>query len=207
MEEAWLERWQEGRIGWHQAEGNASLKKHWRVTGCKVLVPLCGKSQDLLWLADQGNEVIGVELSELAIQSFFAEQMLDYTISGGELPAYRATGRPITIYCGSFFDLHAVRCDAHYDRGALVAVPAESRAAYATHVSSLLANDAEQLVIALQYDQAQASGPPFSVPADELLAYWPGLVCIDEYDDLENAPPKFIEAGLSKMIEKVWRTP
>jgi len=206
MDEAWLERWQEGRIGWHQAEGNPSLKKHWRATGRQVLVPLCGKSHDLLWLAEQGNEVVGVELSALAIESFFAEQMLDYTIRGGELPAYCATDRPITIYCGDIFDLKSVRCDAHYDRGALVAVPVDSRAAYAAHVSSLLTDDAEQLVIALQYDQAQASGPPFSVPPDEVLSYWPDLVCIDEYDDIDNAPPKFIEAGLIELIEQVWRT-
>lgn len=207
MDEAWLERWQEGRIGWHQAEGNPSLRKHWRATGRQVLVPLCGKSHDLLWLAEQGNEVVGVELSELAVKSFFAEQMLDYTIRSGELPAYCATDRPITIYCGNFFDLQSVRCDAHYDRGALVAVPVDSRADYAAHVSSLLTDDAEQLVIALQYDQAQASGPPFSVPPHEVLSYWPDLVCIDEYDDIDNGPPKFIEAGLAELIEQVWRTP
>ena len=41
MAEAWLERWQEGRIGWHEDEGNASLKRHWRGSGRSVLVPLC----------------------------------------------------------------------------------------------------------------------------------------------------------------------
>ena len=207
MEESWIERWREGRIGWHEAQGNASLKKHWRATGRQVLVPLCGKTHDLIWLAEQGNEVIGVELSELAIRAFFTEQTLNYTIQDGELPAYQAAEKPITIYCGSFFDLKSVRCNAHYDRGALIAMPAEVRASYAEHANSLLTQDAEQLVIALEYDQTQAIGPPFSVPSDELLSYWPTLLCVDEYDDIDNAPPKFIAAGLTEMIEKVWRSP
>jgi thiopurine S-methyltransferase len=207
MDEAWLQRWRENKIGWHEADGNASLKKYWRVQGRQVLVPLCGKSHDMLWLAEQGNEVIGVELSELAIKAFFAEQSLDYTIRRGELLAYEASGLPITIHCGNFFDLRSLRCNAHYDRGALIAVPVESRATYAAHVNALLTDDAEQLLITLQYDQAQAEGPPFSVPSDELLSYWPDLLCVDERDDIDNAPPKFIAAGLTEMIEKVWRSP
>lgn len=207
MTEAWIERWLEGRIGWHEVDGNSSLKKHWRSAGRQVLVPLCGKSHDLRWLADQGNTVVGVELSELAIKAFFAEQQLDYTIQSGELQAYRAIDQPITIYCGNIFELRSLQCDAHYDRGALVAMPAELRASYAAHISSLLTQDAEQLLVVLEYAQSQANGPPFSVLAGELLGYWPNLVCIDEYDDIENAPPKFIEAGLTEMIEKVWRSP
>lgn len=207
MEQQWIERWQEGRIGWHELDGNASLKKHWRSTGRRVLVPLCGKSHDLLWLAGQGNQVIGVELSELAIRAFFDEQAIEYSIEDAELPIFQTSDQQIGIYCGNIFDLKALRCDAHYDRGALIAMPAERRPHYATHVDSLLARDAEQLLITLEYDQSKANGPPFSVSTDEVHSYWSDLVCIDAYDDIDNAPPKFIEAGLSKLIEKVWRSP
>ena len=48
MNEPWIERWKEGRIGWHEPEGNASLQRHWRGTGLRVIVPLCGKTPDLL---------------------------------------------------------------------------------------------------------------------------------------------------------------
>ena len=58
MHEMWLERWQEGRTGWHEDTGNESLMRHWRVTGRRVLVPLCGKTPDMRWLADHGNQVI-----------------------------------------------------------------------------------------------------------------------------------------------------
>ena len=203
-QEPWIERWQEGRIGWHETDGNANLKKHWHMTDCRVLVPLCGKTPDMKWLADLGNHVIGVELSELAVAAFFVEQDLDYTVTDGEMRAYQSTDPAITIYCGDYFTLQCERCDAHYDRGALVAIPQELRAAYAAQTRTLLTEAAEQLIITLEYDESIANGPPFSVSGDELLAYWPDLVCVDSYDDIGNGPPKFIEAGLTRMIETVW---
>ena len=204
MSEPWLERWQEGRIGWHEEDGNASLKKHWRATGRTVFVPMCGKSVDLRWIAAQGNRVVGVELSDIAIESFFAEQGLAFSVVQDELPRYDAIGVDVSIYCGNLFDLTSIRCDAHYDRGALIALPAAQRSAYALHVSSLLTDDAEQLVITLDYDEEIAQGPPFSVGDEEFLAYWPHLDCVEQRDDIANAPPKFLDAGLTEFIEKVW---
>ena len=207
MSEPWIERWQQGRTGWHQVDGNAGLRTHWSETGRRVLVPMCGKTPDLKWLADQGNDVVGVELSHLAIEAFFDEQELDYDVLDGELPTYRARGAAITISCGDYFELKSVRCNAHYDRGALIAMPASKRAAYARHTSSLLEEAAVQFIITLEYDQTMADGPPFSVPSAEVLSYWPGLVRFDAQNDIENAPPKFIAAGLTEMIEVIWRSP
>lgn len=206
MTESWLDRWQEGRIGWHETSGNMSLKKHWRISGRTVLVPLCGKSVDLRWLAEQGNQVVGVELSSIAVEAFFAEQELAYSVAEGDLLRYEASNADITIYCGDFFALNSVQCDAHYDRGALVALPAEMRPLYAAHVSSLLTDDAEQLLITLEYDSSVANGPPFSLGDAEILGYWDRLECVDDYNDIDNAPPKFLEAGLTAINEKVWRT-
>ena len=112
----------------------------------------------------------------------------------------------ITIFCGDFMELDGVRCDAHYDRGALVALTADLRPGYAAKVRSLLTDDAEQLVITLGYDQSIANGPPFSISQEEVLQYWSGLECVDRYDDTPNAPPKFLDAGLTEIIETVWRS-
>jgi thiopurine S-methyltransferase len=125
MIESWLERWQEGRIGWHEEGGNASLRKHWRAAGRCVLVPMCGKTVDMLWLEEQGNSVVGVELSDIAARAFFEENDLQYTIREGKLPAYVAEDRNITIYCGDLFDFDEPGHTGWYDRGAFVATPAE----------------------------------------------------------------------------------
>ena len=105
-------------------------------------------------IAGQGNRVVGVEVSHIAVEAFFAEQRLDYTVTDGSLQRYDAVGADISIYCGDFMALTGVQCDAHFDRGALVALHAEVRRRYAAHVRSLLTDDAEQLVITVGYDQS-----------------------------------------------------
>ncbi len=204
MNEPWIERWQEGRTGWHEPSGNRNLQKYWTHTGRRVLVPLCGKTPDLLWLESRGNEVVGVELSEIAVIAFFEENELEFERIDGTLPGYRAIDRNVSLYCGDFFAFEAGPFDAHYDRGALIALTEDLRPRYAAHTSSLLTENAAQLVLTIEYDQSVCNGPPFSIVPDELLSYWPRLQRHAVIDDTENAPPKFLEAGLDAMHEIVW---
>lgn len=206
MTEPWLERWEEGRIGWHEPSGNASLKRYWEFAGGRrVLVPLCGKSVDLLWLESCGNHVVGVELSEIAVREFFADNELEVRITDAGR-RYRAVDRDIEIVCGDYFDFDEGGFDGHYDRGALVAMPAAERGRYAAHTSARLAAPAAQLIITLEYEQSVVEGPPFAVFSDEVLSYWPSLERVAAYDDIANGPPKFRDAGLDEMIEVVWRS-
>ena len=83
--EFWRKRWQEKRIGFNQSAANPLLVeyiKHLNLSaGSRIFVPLCGKSIDMAWLAAQGYDVVGVELVETAVQDFFVEQNIQYTIS------------------------------------------------------------------------------------------------------------------------------
>lgn len=204
MSSDWLERWQLGRIGWHEEGGNKRLQQHWKISGKRVLVPLCGKSRDLLWLQQQGNEVVGVELSEIAAQAFFDENELAYDIVDGEMTAYVAKERPITIYCGDYFAFSAGPFSGYYDRGALVAIAPELRVRYVQHTRSLLETNAAGLVVTVEYDQSVANGPPYSISAATMQALWPDMERADAFDDMQNCPPKFIEAGLNELLEVVY---
>ncbi|ANO50298.1 thiopurine S-methyltransferase [Woeseia oceani] len=207
--EDWLGRWREGRTGWHEERGNAALQEYWPPlpAGTRVLVPLCGKSVDMLWLANRGLEVVGVELSALAIEAFFAEHAIAFDIDdSGALTRYRAVDRPVTLYCGDYFELACEPCAALFDRGALVALPESLRPAYARHTDSLLTSSAVRLLVTLEYDQQRASGPPFAVTAEEVQRYWPHLQRISVRDDIADAPPKFRAAGLTELLEVVWRS-
>jgi thiopurine S-methyltransferase len=119
----WQERWQRNQIGFHQATVNPYLQRHWPAFahGAKVLVPLCGKSLDLAWLAGQGVRVLGVELASQAVEAFFAEQGLQPTVvREGEFVRYSAG--ELDMWCGDFFALTAddvAGCAALYDRAAL----------------------------------------------------------------------------------------
>ncbi|MFK7741056.1 MAG: thiopurine S-methyltransferase [Planctomycetota bacterium] len=206
MHEHWLQRWEDGHIGWHRDLVHPALTSHWPARGTKVLVPLCGKSIDLCWLADQGHQVTGIELAERAVRAFFAEQNMPHDVVPGALPAWRAQSAPITLHCGDYFAYRQGGFEAHYDRGALVALPPSLRPAYAKHTTSLLAANAEQLVVTVEYDSSIADGPPYAIPPSELQRYWPQLECVERREILAEAPPKFRAAGLTSVIEAVWRT-
>ena len=207
MVEPWLERWEQGRIGWHEPHGNANLKKHWPdlSEGSRVLVPYCGKALDLIWLADRRLDVVGVELSAIAVESFFNERKLNYDVDNdGKLLRYRSHDQAITVFCGDYFDFESQPFDALFDRGALVAVPADERLRYVEHTKALLKENAYRLIITLEYDQAAANGPPFAVMPDEINSYWDDLQMLSRHNDIDNCPPKFKAAGLTEVMESAW---
>ena len=172
-------------------------------------MPLCGKTPDLAWLESRGNDVVGVEVSAIAAEDFFVEHGLDFEQKGGRFPVYAATGRRISIVCGDYFEIDSEAAggpfDACYDRGALVAVDPARRADYVAHTLELLLPAADYLLIAVEYDQSVADGPPYSLDSDMLAELLPGLDRVAAVDDLENCPPKFHDAGLEAFHEVVYK--
>lgn len=83
--EFWQEKWQRRDIAFHQAAANPLLVRSFKqlalAPGARVFLPLCGKSLDIHWLLAQGYQVVGAELSEMAVQELFAELGLVPTIS------------------------------------------------------------------------------------------------------------------------------
>lgn len=211
--EFWLDRWRLNQIGFHQAQFNARLLRHWSSLevppGARVFVPLCGKSRDMLWLADQGYPVLGIELATAAIDAFFTEAELSSTQRRhGALTLYESTR--IDIYCGDFFELTPLELagvDAVFDRGALVALPSEMRARYAGHLLSILPARAEILLLTLEYDQARVAGPPFSVSEAEVDALFGSRCSIDvlEATVSDRVPPHFEANGIREAGESVYR--
>ena len=71
--ELWQQSWRDRKTDFHQKIVSPHLVRFWSSLGLaasdRVFVPLCGKSLDLLWLAQQGHTVIGVELSPLAARA------------------------------------------------------------------------------------------------------------------------------------------
>jgi len=207
LTEDWIDRWQTGRIGWHEPQGNAGLRAHWPqlAAGATVLVPLCGKSPDLLWLAERGFVVTGVELSAVAAETFFSENNLAFSVDEGTaLRRYVASDRTLEIFVGNYFEFFHASFDALYDRGALTALPPDVRNRYADHTNSLLRENATRLIVTLEFDQDIVAGPPFAVLPDEMAAYWGKLTRVFEKDDIATCPPKFIAAGLTEISEVIW---
>ncbi|MBM6551703.1 thiopurine S-methyltransferase [Marinomonas ostreistagni] len=203
----WLERWQAGRIGFHRDEVNPWLTQYWPqvARGAKVLVPLCGKSADLLWLANQGYDVTGVELSPMAVVQFFGDNDLTYqTEQVGHLKIHQAHDLPLRIVEGDYFDFDETGFDACYDRAAMVAMPEEKREQYVQHTKQRLQAGASLLLITLSYDGEQA-GPPFSVLDDEVQELWGEWIRKLASEDLLQLDERYQGAERSFYEESVWR--
>jgi thiopurine S-methyltransferase len=181
--EFWRSRWREGAIGFHEGVPNAYLATHLdALPRGRVLVPLCGKTEDLAYLAAHGREVIGVELVEAAAQSFFAEHGATPTVTPrGALTAY--TAGTITILVGDLFTVTAAdvgQIDGIYDRAALIALPPDVRPRYVAHLGALTGAATPVLLIGLAYAQRTMQGPPFSVPDDEVHARYDAVTLLAE---------------------------
>ena len=135
-------------------------------------MPLCGKSLDMVWLAAQGHEVLGVELAPLAVEQFFAENELRPVIHESSYGRHYVAGN-IEIICGDIYNLDArilSHCVGAYDRAALVALPESMRASYVRHVYGQLSPSWRGLLITLDYPQEEMAGPPFSIADSEAQA-------------------------------------
>jgi len=207
----WHRRWRKNEIAFHQQDINTHLQHCWNrlelKPGERIFVPLCGKSLDLLWLAGQGHPVLGVEISRLAVESFFRENGLN--------PQIRRTDRfeiwqadAFTLLCGDFFaliptDLSDVA--SVYDRASLIALPPVMRQQYARHLTAILPPSASVLLVTLEYPQEAMQGPPFSVEEPEVKALYENAYDIERLYVHDALPenPRFHDR-LSRLEEKVY---
>jgi thiopurine S-methyltransferase len=210
--EFWHERWHLGETGWHLDRVNPGLEKHWGQLAlpseARIFVPLCGKTEDLAWLAAQGHRIVGVELSPVAAEAFFTEHAWrPEVIQTERLRSFRADR--IEILCGDYFQLQRAdlgQVDGIYDRGALVALPPETRERYVLHLRALLPSPVCSLLVALDYPQHQMPGPPFAVSPAEVLRYFADtheIQALETNDALVDSP-RFRDRGVTEMTESVF---
>lgn len=209
--EFWLQRWEQGQTRFHQQQVLPLLQKHWPALGvrsdARVLVPLCGKSLDMHWLAAQGHRVLGVELSPLAVEQFFAEAGLNPQRHASRYGEHFVAG-DIEIIRGDAFALDAELLHdvaAVYDRAALVALPPPLRARYADRVYAALPQGARGLLVTFEYPQEQMDGPPFAVEEAEVRARFAGFAPqLLERRDLLAQEARFREQGLDRFDTAVY---
>ena len=207
----WESRWQEGRIGFHLPEVNPYLIRHYREflknSPENVFVPLCGKTLDLPWLANIAKKVVGVELVSKAVEEFFTENKIFRSIqSAGKLQLFKSD--TIDIFKGDFFDLtqeHTGFFEAIYDRGSIVALDSPERQKYAEHLLSFLVPGGRLLLITLEYEQDQMSGPPFSVPDKEIEMLFSQYGRLELFETSDILDIRLRKKGLDGILERVYQ--
>ena len=106
----WHDRWATNQIGFHQPAANPLLVTHCAALALpsagRVLLPLCGKTLDIAWLLAAGYQVVGVELSELAVQQLFAELGATPRIQVLNDALQRYETDNLTVFVGDIFALN-----------------------------------------------------------------------------------------------------
>jgi thiopurine S-methyltransferase len=167
----WLKLWRDRRTEFHQKTVNKFLAQFWSglqlIQGSRVFVPLCGKSLDMIWLANEGYKVIGVELSPVAVKAFFRENHLR--------PVRRRMGKftvwehgNIAIFCGDYFSLDKAdlgHIDMVYDRAALTALPEDIRKLYVAQLRLIVPESAKVFLLTTE-DTEENLADQMATPVD-----------------------------------------
>ena len=206
----WHEAWREDRTSFHQNEVHPELRTHadWFLSRGphEVLVPLCGKSCDLGWLARQGHRVLGIELSMIAIEALFErERWTPSPFKQDGVQGWRWGA--VTILCADLFTLPATfdpRCSRLWDRAAMVALPDAMREAYVRRVRSLLTEEACGLVSTLESVPEDRGGPPFSVGHAELERHYMGAH-VERLSEQRPDPESYLSRGYTDLKTFTYR--
>ncbi|PMM44181.1 thiopurine S-methyltransferase [Vibrio splendidus] len=207
--EFWHNKWAANQIGFHLEDVNPLLIEFWKKTEPSyeksVFVPLCGKSEDLIWLATKHEDVQGVELSQIAVRAFFSEHLYTPTVTriSGQHELYQFD--ELSVYTGDYFSAPIRPVDIIYDRASLVALPAEMRVQYIERLKQRLKPGGKILLVTLDYDQSEMAGPPFSVPKLEIDQLFEGYkITLLNQDIADDKHPKIAKKGLSRFSEEVY---
>ncbi|MFN0057022.1 MAG: thiopurine S-methyltransferase [Planctomycetota bacterium] len=208
----WHERWREHRIGFHRPVVHEALLRFWPTlvqADARVLVPLSGKSRDLVWLESRGHEVVAAELVEQAVVDFHREHTRPIEVT--DCPPFRIyRSRAITTFCGDFFALdpaHTSAVTAIYDRAALIALPPARRVEYARQLLRWWAPGLSAVLVTCEYPQELRAGPPYSVEAAEVHAHFGGhfhIELLHSTDLLAADPDHYREFKLPHMREQIY---
>jgi thiopurine S-methyltransferase len=209
----WLDRWRTAQIGFHQAAVDRHLKAYWPLlelpANSPVFVPLCGKSLDLMWLRERGHSVKGVELSPVALESFFMEHgILGRRRSLPDFDVYEADG--FTLFCGDYFKLTPAllgSVPAIYDRAALISWTPAAREAYVNQLTDLTRPGTQMLLIAIEFPPEQMKGPPFPLTRDAIDDLYADRYSIEELGrhEILDLEPRLKARGLTELREVCYR--
>ncbi|MBB1389005.1 thiopurine S-methyltransferase [Shewanella sp. SG44-6] len=209
----WHEKWQLQQIGFHLNQVNPFLVKYWPHLGLpensEVFVPLCGKSLDMFYLAEQRHTVLGCELSLVAVKDFFTDNDIVYQESRINDHAV-FSAEQVTLYQGDIFTLPSQLTSSisgFYDRAALIAWPEEMRQQYVHTLAALVPADVSGLLITLDYPQETLKGPPFAVSPTWIETYLTAYFTVEllECADVLADNSRFVYKQVPWLNEAVYK--
>jgi len=188
----WHSCWEKNSLGFHQKTVHPFLYKYLLPLIHKgnqtVFVPLCGKSDDMVWLAEH-MQVVGAELSDIACRDFFSDKGIVANIEQIE-DFQKYSNQNLEIWQGDFFQLSSCYCpcfDWIYDRAAIIALPKTMQIEYVQHLSSFIGKSTKLFLVSLEFPQEELEGPPFALFEQDIYTLFSNyrVECIAE-QNLDN---------------------
>jgi thiopurine S-methyltransferase len=209
----WQQCWRDRKTSFHQSSVNSLLTKYWAWlelgAGSRVFVPLCGMSLDMIWLAEQGHEVIGVELSAIAVRTFFLDNHLKpVRTRNGKFDLWQHGN--LSILCGDYFALTKEdlgQIDAVYDRASLTALGEDIRGQYVAQLRLLVPDACKILMVTIEDADEWETAEQALASADEINALYANdfdVVLMHVESTWETDPESSDQASLHTM-RKVYR--
>lgn len=168
----WNNKWENNEIGFHQNNVTPLLKKylHYFLDKNSIkkscLLPLCGKTFDLIYLSEFFKEVTGVELIKKAIEDFYIENNLEMRTRNSSI-----SSKNIEIFNEDFFSFNKSENKKYsyiFDRASLIAISPVSREKYVQSIKRSMSTNCKIFLITIEYKQDQIEGPPFSLSDDDV---------------------------------------
>mmetsp|Transcript_32468 Transcript_32468/g.48946 ORF Transcript_32468/g.48946 Transcript_32468/m.48946 type:complete len:257 (+) Transcript_32468:71-841(+) len=197
----WEGKWHKAynrKPGFHLPHVNPNLEAQYGKTFLApqnepILLPLCGKTIDLIWLSrEKGHKSVwGVEGVRKAIEELKEDYLPELRCVEQEDSSYDLwttttassdddhnsqlqNEKTISIICNDFFEISPTKIASSlfgsaFDRGALVAVAPHSRGQYVTKLDSLLRPGGQILLVTVARRIADDDvGPPFSITPNDV---------------------------------------
>ncbi|XP_071807487.1 thiopurine S-methyltransferase-like [Asterias amurensis] len=208
----WKKKWESGKTRFHNQKVHRMLTKHIHrlVEGMnepRMLIPLCGKTLDMVWFLDRGYSVVGCEIAELGVKQFFTENEIEYTtetLKDTDGLVYKGKDKDVTIYVTDFFTLTSAligQFDCIWDRGSLAAINPDDRKRYRDVICDVLKPSGRYLLDIFEIPHDVFCGPPHNLDPEELKLLYGGSFEIEQLEHVDAMNPWSKSWGVTYFYE------
>lgn len=199
--EFWSQVWSEGQIRFHQSQYNKMMVQYFDqfdLNNKTVLIPLAGKTLDILYFLNKGAKVTAIEFCEVAVEAFFRENDITYTKVGN-----RYIAKNLEFIAGDFFDFNPkAPFDVLYDRASQVVFDKRQRDRYFTHLTSMIKKDSLLLLFSIDHNGSPDYGPPFKISKKEINEAYnkAGIMLSTMNESMDTASEKMQASGIATLL-------